>query len=521
MIIPFILEKALSLYAEKEAVVCHEHRNTYQQFADRTYRFANLLHTMGVKKSDCIAILHQNSHEFLETYFAAAHLGVTLNPLNYRLSPQELAFILKDSGATILIAARRFHESVEKLSELDTDVSRVIWTGEGALPAISNSLDYEESLKAQSPSAPPQPDISDDDVAHLYYTSGTTGRPKGVMLSHKNVCTHALAAIAELKLGDYDNWIHVAPLFHLADAWATFAITWVGGKHVIVSDFDPPDVLSTMAAEKVTISNMIPTMLNALVNTPGVDTFDFSSLRVILSGGAPIAPELVKKIMETFKCDYVQTYGMTETSPYLTVSILKDKLRELSEGEQFVFKAKTGRPFLGVLLRVVREDGTDVRPDNMEVGEIIVKGDAVTKGYWRRPEETEKTIKDGWLYTGDMAVLDKEGYVNIVDRKKDMIITGGENVYSVEVENILYEHPAVLEAAVIGVPDPKWGEAVKAVVSLKPGCSATEEEPIEFCKSRIAKYKAPKSVDFVNELPKTGSGKIYKKGLREAYMSKG
>jgi len=252
-----------------------------------------------------------------------------------------------------------------------------------------------------------------------------------------------------------------------------------------------------------------------------VDTFDFSSLRVILSGGAPIAPELVKKIMETFKCDYVQTYGMTETSPYLTVSILKDKLRELSEGEQFVFKAKTGRPFLGVLLRVVREDGTDVRPDNMEVGEIIVKGDTVTKGYWRRPEETEKTIKDGWLYTGDMAVLDKEGYVNIVDRKKDMIITGGENVYSVEVENILYEHPAVLEAAVIGVPDPKWGEAVKAVVSLKPGCSATEEELIEYCKSRIARYKAPKSVDFVNELPKTGSGKIYKKGLREAYMSKG
>jgi len=343
-----------------------------------------------------------------------------------------LAFILKDCGSTILIAARRFHESVEKLSALHTDVTRVIWTGQGALPAILESLDYEESLKAEFASVPPQPDIADDEVAHLYYTSGTTGRPKGVMLSHKNVCTHAIAAIAELKLGDYDNWIHVAQLFHLADAWATFAITWVGGKHVIVSDFDPPHVLSTMAAEKVTISNMIPTMLNALVNTPGVETFDFSSLRVLLSGGAPIAPELVKKIMKTFRCDYVRTYGITETSPYLTVSILKDKLRELPEDEQFVFKAKTGRPFLGVLLRVVRKDGTDVRPDNMEVGEIIVKGDTVTKGYWRRPEETKKTIKDDWLYTGDMAVLDKEGYVNIVDRKKDMIITGGENVYSVD-----------------------------------------------------------------------------------------
>jgi len=247
-----------------------------------------------------------------------------------------LAFILKDCGSTILIAARRFHESVEKLSALHTDVTRVIWTGQGALPAILESLDYEESLKAEFASVPPQPDIADDEVAHLYYTSGTTGRPKGVMLSHKNVCTHAIAAIAELKLGDYDNWIHVAQLFHLADAWATFAITWVGGKHVIVSDFDPPHVLSTMAAEKVTISNMIPTMLNALVNTPGVETFDFSSLRVLLSGGAPIAPELVKKIMKTFRCDYVRTYGITETSPYLTVSILKDKLRELPEDEQFV-----------------------------------------------------------------------------------------------------------------------------------------------------------------------------------------
>lgn len=517
MIIPFILEKALSLYEDKEAVVCGEKRFTYRQFGDRVYRLANFLQSKGIGKGDCVAILHQNSHEFLEGYFAAAQLGAIFNPLNFRLSPQELAFILKDSGASLLIAAQRFHEPVRSIQEMETSLTQIIWTGTGETTNSSESIYYEDILGKEQVTAPPTRFTSEDDVAHLYYTSGTTGRPKGVMLSHKNVCTHALATIAELKLGDHDNWIHVAPLFHLADAWATFAITWVGGKHVVVHDFEPSLVLSTIQHEKVTITNMIPTMLNMLVNTPGVGSYDFTSLRAILSGGAPIAPEVVKKIMETFKCDYIQTYGMTETSPYLTLSVLKEKLSHLSPEEQFVYKAKTGRPFLGVLLKVVQEDGTEVTKDNKEVGEIIVKGDIVTEGYWNRPEETAKTLKDGWLYTGDMAVVDMEGYVNIVDRKKDMIITGGENVYSVEVENVLYSHPSVLEAAVVGIPDPKWGEAVKAVVVIKPGLTATEDEIIHHCKQQIAGYKAPKSVDFVPELPKTGSGKVYKKGIKEKY----
>jgi fatty-acyl-CoA synthase len=518
MNISFILEKALSLYAQKEAVVCGEARFTYLQFADRVYRLANFLHSIGVGQGDCVAILHQNSHEFLESYFATAQVGAILNPLNYRLSPNELAFILRDSGASLLISSERFVQSVEPLLEMGINFSQVLWTGsEVNLSAPFKSMYYEEVLRGEKGVAPSMPDISDDDVVHLYYTSGTTGRPKGVMLSHKNVCVHALAAIAELKLGDYDNWIHVAPLFHLADAWATFAVTWVGGKHVVAADFDPPLVLSAIERERITITNMIPTMLNMLVNTPGVETHDFSSLRAILSGGAPIAPEVVRKIMGVFKCDYIQTYGMTETSPYLTVSILKENLAHLSDEEQFVYKAKTGRPFAGVLLKVVRDDGTEVMANDEEVGEIIVKGDIVTKGYWNRPEETAKALRDGWLYTGDMAVVDNEGYVNIVDRKKDMIITGGENVYSVEVENVLYTHPLVLEAAVIGVADPKWGEAVKAVLVLKPGETATEEEIIQYCKEHIARYKAPKSVDFISELPKTGSGKIFKKGLKERY----
>ena len=514
MIIPFILQKALQLHADKEAVVSGSHRFTYRQFADRVYRLALFFTNEGLKKGDCIAILHQNSHQYLETYFAAAQIGVILNPLNFRLSPAELNLIISDSGAKCLIAAPRFEQTVQALMKTNTALEMVIWTGLEQIMTPFPSLNYESGLADV-------PEVQDlykggdpEDIAHLYYTSGTTGQPKGVMLSHANVCAHAMSTIAELKLTDKDRWIHVAPLFHLADAWATFAITLVGGTHITVPDFDPEPVLEILQKEKITITNMVPTMLNMLVNTEGVEGCDFSSFRAILSGGAPIAPEVVKKIMSTFKSDYIQTYGLTETSPFLTMSILKDHLTRLSPDEQFGYKAKTGRACLGVLLKVVDSDGREVRADETEVGEILVKGDTITRGYWNKPEETAKTIKDGWLYTGDMAVVDPEGYVNMVDRKKDMIITGGENVYTIEVENILYMHPAVLEAAVIGVPDAKWGEAVKAIVVLKPGITADADELIQHCKSHIAGYKAPKSIEFIPELPKTGSGKIYKKGLR-------
>jgi fatty-acyl-CoA synthase len=515
--IPFILEKAVSLYVQKEAIVSRGKRFTYGEFARRVYSLANFLRSVGIKKGDCVAILHENSHEFLECYFSTAQLGAIINPLNIRLSPGEVALILKDSGAVILVSSGRFSSTVNSLRTFDTQLQQVIWTGEGAQTGVFEAADYEDAIKEGSSEPLSLAEVSQDDVAQLYYTSGTTGEPKGVILTHKNVCTHALATIGELRLSDADSWIHVAPLFHLADAWATFAMTLVGGRHITVADFEPQSVLESIQNERATITNMIPTMWNVLVNTPAVDSYDFSSLRVVLSGGAPIAPDLVRKIMTTFRCDYIQTYGMTETCPYLTLSILKEHLTRLSPEEQFIYKAKTGRPMMGVLLKVVRDNGEEVNCDSKEVGEIIVKGDIVTQGYWNKSEETASAIKDGWLYTGDLAVVDREGYVNIVDRKKDMIVTGGENVYSTEVENVLYSHPEILEAAVIGVPDAKWGEAVKAVVVLKEGKQATEEEIIRYCRDHIAHYKAPKTVDLVSELPKTGSGKIHKKTLRQRY----
>jgi fatty-acyl-CoA synthase len=262
---------------------------------------------------------------------------------------------------------------------------------------------------------------------------------------------------------------------------------------------------------------MIPTMLNLLIHHPAFPNYAFPHLRVLLSGGAPIAPEVVRKIMQGFGCDYIQTYGMTETSPFLTFSILKGHLKTLAPEKQFQFKARTGRAFIGVSLKVVRENDEEVRADDQEVGEIIVQGDTITQGYWKLPEETRKAIKNGWLYTGDLAVVDEEGYVNIVDRKKDMIISGGENVYSTEVENVLYQIPQILETAVFGIPDDKWGEAVHAAVVLKEGQQISEEEIIHFCKMNLARYKAPKSISFLSHLPRTGSGKLFKKGLRDPF----
>jgi fatty-acyl-CoA synthase len=517
MILTETLNKALKLFPIKEAIVCGKERWTYREFGDRINRLSHYLKDLGVGKDDKVALLHPNCHYFLEAYYGITQIGAVSVPINYRLSPKEIAFILGDSESKILITDPMFQGQIDPIRAEMRHIRKIIWTGETKIEKDARDLNYEKALEGLTPGPLPEAHTTDEDVAQIYYTSGTTGRPKGVMLSHKNVSTHALGTVAELHLTDSDVWIHVAPLFHLADAWATWAITLVGGTHILVREFDSKTVFEAIEREKVTITNLIPTMLNLMVNHPEVKKYDYRSLRALLSGGAPIAPEVVRKIVDTFQCDYIQTYGMTETSPYLTLSILKEHLKKLPYEDQLRFKSKTGREFIGVQLRVVNEKGEEIKADEKEVGEIIVKGDIVTKGYWKLPDETVKAIRDGWLYTGDMAVIDGEGYVTIVDRKKDMILTGGENVYSTEVENILYMHPAILECAVVGVPDEKWGEAVRAIVVLKPGQKATDQEIIQFCKDRIAHYKAPKSIDFMDVLPKTGSGKIQKRELRNTY----
>ncbi|TAJ16386.1 MAG: hypothetical protein EPO68_11180, partial [Planctomycetota bacterium] len=386
-------------------------------------------------------------------------------------------------------------------------------------PSLAEHL-YPDFRDAAEPRFEPAR-VAATDVAHLYYTSGTTGRPKGVMLTHGNVTTHALAAIAELGIASTDTWGHFAPLFHLADAWATFAFTQVGARHVLVPRFEPELALAAIASSRVTITNLVPAMLNLMVRHPRLAEHDLSSMRAILSGGAPIAPEVVRAVSAAFGCEYVQTYGMTETSPYLTLSLLSPKLRALPPDEQLAWRAKTGRPFLTVELEVRGENGAPVPPDGTSVGEICVRGPTVTPGYWRDEEATRAAFDErGFLRTGDLAVLDAEGFVNIVDRKKDMIITGGEKVFSTEVEHVLYAHAAVLEAAVYGVPDATWGERVCAAVALRDGRNASADELIAHCRRELAGYKVPREFRFVDALPRTGSGKITKQPLRDAHAAR-
>jgi acyl-CoA synthetase (AMP-forming)/AMP-acid ligase II len=514
------LKKAVELYPEKVGVVDGDRSFTYTQIGERVSGLARFFRAHGIQPKDRISILEVNSHAYLETYYAAAGIGAILNPLNFRLSPKEIAFILRDCGSRWLVAGAQFASVVEGSLKEKTPLEGILWIGDSPSMAINLQCHVFENVINEHKGSFEPVSNQENDVAHLYYTSGTTGRPKGVMLTHRNVCLHALGTIAELRLADTDIWGHIAPMFHLADAWATFAITWVGARHVMVVQFNAEAAMAAIQKEQITLSNLIPTMLNLMIKHPNIKEYDFSSLRVILSGGAPIAPEVVRSITEVFGCDYIQTYGMTETSPYLTFSIIKQHLQNLSPNEQFKYKSKTGRPFIGVELKVVDEDGNPVAADEKQVGEIWVRGDTITPGYWKLPDETEQAFCQGWLRTGDLANVDAEGYVNIVDRKKDMIVTGGENVYSIEVENVLYMNPKILEAAVFGVPDEKWGEAVNAAVVLKENESATEAEIISFCKQQHASYKAPKSIIFLDELPKTGSGKIYKKGLRDSYWSK-
>lgn len=509
------LARATRLYPDAIAVVDGDARFTYAEVYDRISALGRFLLSRGVQPGDRIAILDVNSVQFYEGYYAAAGVGAILVPVNIRLAPEEIATILVDAEARLLIAAPMFATIVEQICKLGTPLEGILWTD--TIPPLSldpPSFEYAGSLVEHLGSLAPVR-VAADDVAHLYYTSGTTGRSKGVMLTHRNVTSHALGTIAELRLGDSDTWGHIAPMFHLADAWATFALTLVGGRHVMVPRFDAGIALATIEKERITITNLIPTMLNLMTKHPSASRHDYSSLRMILSGGAPIPPEVIRHLVDLFDCEYCQTYGMTETSPYLTLSLLKGHLRHLSPKEQFDYRAKTGRPFITVELKVMNEEGGEVRDDEEEVGEIWVRGDTVTPGYWKLPEETAAVFTDGWLRTGDLAVMDTEGYVTIVDRKKDMIISGGENVYSTEVENVLYRHPQILEAAVYGAPDPIFGEVVRAAVVLRPGESGTAEEIIAFCRQHLASFKTPRRILFLDELPRTGSGKIYKRALRE------
>ena len=499
---------------ERLAAVDGDVRLTYGAFGDRIARLADALHKRGVEKGDRVALLMLNDFRYLEIFYACFVLSAVVVPLNVRLAVPELSFMLQDSGTKALFFHREFASEVLALQKEPLPVQHYILS-EAVAPAESDSLLYEDLL--QEPAAMPSGiDYADEDLAAIYYTGGTTGLPKGVMLTHKNLSANAYQTVLAIGYQQDDVYLHAAPMFHVADGASTFGITLLGGTHAHVRSFEPRRVLETIQQEKVTSMLLVPTMINMLVNTEGIESYDLSSFQKLMYGASPIAVDVLKKAIDKLGCQFAQAYGMTEASPVLTV--LRPEHHVVDGDERLLRRLKScGQPILNVDVKIVDPEGKEVPYGT--VGEVIARGPNIMQGYWNRPEETAKALRGGWYWSGDLAVMDEDRFVYIVDRQKDMIITGGENVYSVEVESALYQHPAVFVAAVIGVPHVRWGEAVKAVVALKPGQEASEEELIAHCRRYLAGYKVPKSVDFVAALPKSGAGKILKRNLRDQYWA--
>jgi len=511
-----ILDRAVKLYPHKTAVVDGALRVTYQEFADRVNRASRALGDAGIARGGRIAILDYNSCRYMELYFATARAQRVLLPLNTRISVDEYAFILSNAGAEALVFHTDFTPLVDKIRHKVDRVTHY-YVAEGPADREWITGTYEALTEGASPN--PLPFVPDDENAmiNLYYTSGTTGRPKGVMLTNRNVYMNALTSIISFKLDDTTVWYHIAPLFHIADAFFIWSVTFQGGRHVMQRKFDTTDILQTIEREKVTSSVMVPTMIGFLLDDPRLDDCDLSSLEWLMVGGAPMSPANATRMMDRFGCRYISGYGLTETTPLLTVGNLKDTLAGKDEATKMGYLTRTGIDAIGVDVRVVDDEGNDVPRNGRTIGEIIVRGDNVMEGYWNLLEETVRSIRNGYFYTGDLATVDAEGYVLIVDRSKDVIISGGENITSVEIENVIYTNPKVLECAVIPVPDEKWGEVTKAVVSLKQGALMTERELIDFCKKDLAHFKVPRYVDFVTDFPRTGSGKIRKTELRKTH----
>jgi fatty-acyl-CoA synthase len=522
MIVPLTplmyLRRAVKLYPNKLGVVCGLTRFSYREFCGRIHRLSHALSALGIQKGDVVAYLGPNCHRLLEAYYGVPQKGAILLPLNIRLAAQDFLYILNHSEARILLLESEFVPLIHSIrKQLCHDVTFIL-LDEPAHPDWTSLQTYDQHLESM-PNTPFPELISDEnDIAELFYTSGTTDRPKGVMLTHRNLYLHAMNIMWALRNQDSEVQLHTIPLFH-ANGWgAAHTITAVGGTHVMLRKFDPQQLLQLLHDERITTFNLVPTMATMLLREAPAKQYDLTSLRLIHMGGSAVPKEMVKALEDRFQCEVSCGYGLTETSPVLTVALIKSHLPQ--EDEAFYGRAAmTGLELPGSEIRVVDETGKDITPDGDSVGEIITRGNIVMKGYWKQPEETQNVIRDGWFYTGDLATIDPEGYVLIVDRKKDIIIRGGENISSIELEKALYAHVAILECAVIAVPDDKWGETPKAYVVLRDGASCTVDELRQHCKERLAAFKVPASFEIVATLPKGGTGKIQKRVLRQQYWA--
>ncbi len=505
-----VLRRSAFNYPDKIALVFQNQRMTYAEMNRRVNCVANGLLDMGLKKGDRVAGLLHNCPAFFELYFACAKCGGVFVPINNLLRSRELLQLFDYIEPRFLFVDKDFSASVQADASELTSTEFFFTLGDDSAQGH-----LYENLVTQGNSTEPDISISNDDLVNIFLTSGTTGRPKGAMRTHGHDKMNMMSSAIELGLTHDDSALLLFPFYHI-----TFTDNL---RHVLMSNtivirkegaFNPPEVLELLSSEGITMCQFVPTMVNAMLQVDSVENYDLGRFRYLLYAASPMPVELLKRAMNKFECKFFQLYGQTETGPATTVLRPEDHVVEGSDA-QFARLASAGRPLVDYELRIVDKDGEDVSIG--EVGEIIVRSEAMTSGYWNLPEETAATIRDGWLYTGDYGKFDEEKYVYLVDRKHDMICSGGKNIYPREIEEVIYTHDAVLEAAVIGVPDDYWGEAVKALVVLKGGMQATEAEIIDLCKESIASYKKPKSVEFVKHLPRSPTGKILKRVIREDY----
>lgn len=490
--------------------VCGGRERTFSEAALRVQRLAGGLLDLGVRAGDRVAMLSLNSDRYHEYLLAVPWADGVLNPLNIRWSPSEISYALRDSGTTVLFIDQAHREMLAEIRAECDHVSTVIYCGDD--PAPEDAVPYEQ-LVADATGIP-DAGRGGDELAGVFYTGGTTGEPKGVMLSHAAIMTSWLGAAASgymFRSRQLSRCLHAAPMFHLAGLTAWGVTTLLGAAHVIVPRFEPNAVLSAIETHRVTDVALVPTMVQAIVDNPGLSSYDLSSLRGIFYGGSSIPKPLLERASAALpQVAFAQAYGMTELAPIATLLGPEDHASEK-------LLPSAGRAALNCEVRIVDEKGAEVPRGS--VGEIVVRGGNVMLGYWNKPEATAAAIRAGWLHTGDGGRMDEDGYLFVVDRIKDMIVTGGENVYSVEVENAVARNPAVAQCAVIGVPDMQWGERVHAVVVLQPGARATGDDIREDSKRYIAGYKAPRSVDFVEALPTSAAGKVLKRELRNQYRN--
>jgi long-chain acyl-CoA synthetase len=505
------LHRVLQQRPHALATVFRDRRHTYAQLGDRVARLAGALQQLGMQTEDRVGLLGLNSDRFLEYYLATWWAGGVINPVNIRWSVAEIVYSLDDCDTRILMIDDTFLAMAESIAGTAKVRPLLIHIGEGPTP--EGMLSYEQLIREAEP-------VDDafrggDDLASIMYTGGTTGLPKGVMQSHMNLWTAAVARAADTPVSADALTLHIAPMFHLAALSRVILILLLGLPNIFVPAFDPLNVMQTIERERITDILIVPTMVQALVMHPEFASYDLGSLRSLTYGASPIAVPLLELALKALpNVAFTQGYGMTEAAPPISANGPENHGPEgIANGRL----RSAGRPGLGVTVRIVDENDNEVPRGT--VGEVVVRGPNIMLGYWNKPEETAQALRGGWMHTGDGAYMEDDGYIYIVDRFKDMIVSGGENVYSGEVESAICSHPAVAACAVIGIPCTRWGEAVHAVIVLKLGREAAGAEIIEHCRRQIAGYKTPKSVEFRAALPLSGAGKVLKRDLREPFWA--